>query len=387
MIRLLLLNWRDIKNPKKGGAEVFDFEVMKRLIQKGYEITWLSASFPGSASEEVIEGIKILRLGNQYNIHKQAYEYLKTHTFDYILDEYHGYPFMVGLYSKIPSSILIYEVAGKIWFQMWPKLIAIWGYIMEKFILFILKNKKFITISNSTRDNLIESGVKSNINLFLPGTKLIKKDFKKKNNQYFFVGRICKMKGINDLITAFSYLDDKNSKLYLIGKMDPTYQNEFDQLIKRLNLQNVILTGYIEEEEKNSIIASSLYLLSCSMKEGWGLVVTEANMLGTPSITYNVNGFKDSIKDNITGFLSPSNPIDFSNLINKSKKLVNYKDMQNEAYNYAQTFDWSVTTNHFDKHIRENMTPNKINIFGKLMVKGLFTSTSIVGSFKSKLSN
>ncbi len=38
---ILIYNWRDIKNPGAGGAEVFTHENAKRWVEKGNEVTYL----------------------------------------------------------------------------------------------------------------------------------------------------------------------------------------------------------------------------------------------------------------------------------------------------------------------------------------------------------
>jgi hypothetical protein len=59
-MRVLWLNWRDIRNPEAGGAEVLTHEVMRRLVKKGYQMTLFSAHFSNAQKEEKIDGIKII---------------------------------------------------------------------------------------------------------------------------------------------------------------------------------------------------------------------------------------------------------------------------------------------------------------------------------------
>ena len=49
-------------------------------------------------------------------------------------------------------------------------------------------------------------------------------------------------------------------------------------------------------------------LLMTSVREGWGLVVTEANACGTPAIVYDVPGLRDSVRDESTGLVVPPRP-------------------------------------------------------------------------------
>ena len=44
-----------------------------------------------------------------------------------------------------------------------------------------------------------------------------------------------------------------------------------------------------------------------SLKEGWGLIVTEAASQGTPAVVYNVDGLRDSVRNGKTGFVCEMN--------------------------------------------------------------------------------
>ncbi len=37
-MNILIYNWRDLRNPDAGGAEVFTHEIAKRWVEKGKEI-------------------------------------------------------------------------------------------------------------------------------------------------------------------------------------------------------------------------------------------------------------------------------------------------------------------------------------------------------------
>lgn len=46
-MRILALNWQDLKNPQAGGAEVHLEEILKRLVQYGHQVDLLCSNFPG----------------------------------------------------------------------------------------------------------------------------------------------------------------------------------------------------------------------------------------------------------------------------------------------------------------------------------------------------
>src|ERR1700724_4904844 len=50
-------------------------------------------------------------------------------------------------------------------------------------------------------------------------------------------------------------------------------------------------------------MAGAYALLMASVREGWGLVVTEATAMGTPAVVYNVPGLRHSVLHERTGLL------------------------------------------------------------------------------------
>ena len=64
-MRILWFNWRDIKHPDAGGAEVFTHETMRRLVKKGYDMTLFTARFPDGLTQEEVDGINVIRCGSR----------------------------------------------------------------------------------------------------------------------------------------------------------------------------------------------------------------------------------------------------------------------------------------------------------------------------------
>ncbi len=62
-LRILWLNWRDIRNPNAGGAEVFTHEVAKRHVGRGCGVTLFTSMFPGAEREEELDGVEVVRRG------------------------------------------------------------------------------------------------------------------------------------------------------------------------------------------------------------------------------------------------------------------------------------------------------------------------------------
>src|SRR4051794_38018360 len=97
---ILILNWKDIRNPSSGGAEIVTHEHAKRWAKKGHKVIWLCSSFKGLKKQETYDGINFYRFGNIYTIYFFApfFYLLSGINFDKVLDEVHGIPFLTPLY-------------------------------------------------------------------------------------------------------------------------------------------------------------------------------------------------------------------------------------------------------------------------------------------------
>ena len=54
-----------------------------------------------------------------------------------------------------------------------------------------------------------------------------------------------------------------------------------------MNIKDVVFYGHINDEVKSELLRKAHLLFVASVREGWGLVVTEANAMGTPAIAYD----------------------------------------------------------------------------------------------------
>jgi glycosyltransferase involved in cell wall biosynthesis len=94
-------------------------------------------------------------------------------------------------------------------------------------------------------------------------------------------------------------------------------------------------------------------ILVPAVLEGWGLVVTESNAMGTPAVAYNVAGLRDSIIDGKTGILvknkSPESLADSAICLLKDKDRLG--KLSFNALSFSRQFSWDNTANEFDRII------------------------------------
>jgi glycosyltransferase involved in cell wall biosynthesis len=84
-----------------------------------------------------------------------------------------------------------------------------------------------------------------------------------------------------------------------------------------------------------------------SIREGWGLVITESANLGTPSLVYDVSGVVDAVKKGEAGFIADQ--INYLSLVEKIKNMTpeSYAEIRENAFNYSLEFTWEQTANQF----------------------------------------
>lgn len=123
-----------------------------------------------------------------------------------------------------------------------------------------------------------------------------------------FVGRITRDKGVNEILEAFSRLDEK-CKLLIIG--DREGLNTIDEKLWSYaeKNQNIIISDFVQDIER--YYAAMDMLLLPSYREGFGMVIAEAAALGTPAIVSDIPGPIDVVKINKTAFIiNAKNPDD-----------------------------------------------------------------------------
>src|SRR6185312_6565233 len=121
-MNVLILNWRDPKNPKSGGAELVTQEHAKAWVKAGHSVIWFTSCFKGAKNEEMIDGVKVIRRGNALSVYLLApfFYFFSKNKFDVVIDEIHGIPFFTPLYvKKARKTAFIHEVAGEIWDYMY----------------------------------------------------------------------------------------------------------------------------------------------------------------------------------------------------------------------------------------------------------------------------
>ncbi len=361
-MKILIFSWRGPKHPHAGGAEIVTHEHAKAWIKAGHKVSLFTSYFPGAKSQEIIDGVNIIRKGGQI-ISVQFWAFIwylfqNKEDFDLVIDQFHGIPFFTPLFVKTKKLAFIHEVTKEVWkYNPLPQplqtLVGKIGAFCEPYIfkLFYLKIP-FMTVSDSTKNELAEIGIsKQNITVIHNGIMGPKKSiqFKKDKNTITFIGALARDKGIEDALIVFSKLSKQNSdfRFWVIGKHDDEYIVYLKALTAELGLtKKVKFWGFVSESKKFELLGKSYLVINPSVREGWGLTVMEAGLMGVPTVAYNVAGLKDTIINGKTGLLTKINrPEMLSDLVlellRNNKK---YQTLSKGVRSWSSKFKWEIST-------------------------------------------
>jgi glycosyltransferase involved in cell wall biosynthesis len=171
------------------------------------------------------------------------------------------------------------------------------------------------------------------------------------------LGRITAMKRTIDQVKAFELAkkEIENLKLIIAGYGDDNYFGKLMLYIKNSQFSDDIkYLGKISFQDKIEYMSKSHLISVTSIKEGWGLIVTEANSQGTPAIVYDVDGLRDSVKHNETGLICTKNtPVELSkNIIELLQNKNLYKKLQKNAWQWSKEITFKQCYIDFKKAIK-----------------------------------
>lgn len=348
-MRFLMLNWRDPRNPRSGGAERVTRAYLNGLAERGHDVYWFAPMFPGGASVEQIDHIHMVRGGGiGVSILKAIQWYRRQPRFDLVIDQHHGIPWYAPLWCRTHCVAYIHEVLGPIWdsFYHWPYNRI--GKYQERVTQRMYGNIPFWTASSHTRDHLILNGVK-NVTLIPYGVDTVaipQLDDKPLSTplRLVVVSRLAPNKRVDHAVRVLQWLMNHGVPAHLTVVGTGEVEGVVRQMVKDLNLEcAVTFTGPLAEAQKDAVLRQSHWLIHTSLREGWGLNVIEANAMGTPAAVYPVAGLVESTLDNQTGLVARTESPEalgecLRGVLNNQER---YQYFRRMAWERAKTFHWS----------------------------------------------
>ncbi len=313
--KIVLLNERDPRNPLAGGAEVHIFEIFSRLAARGHDVELLAATFPGCEPTELVDGVRVRRLANRYLYYGIVPFVLRSTVKksrpDVVVDVLNKLPFLSPWTVPTPTFAIVHHLMGTTAFRQVAFPVAAVSWASEKLIPACYGRTPMFAISPSSRDDMIERGVPAeNIHVLPPGIDDTVYtgggSAAEREPIVMWVGRLEPYKCADHMLDAFPGILKAvpEARLQIVGEGQA--RAGLEARVADMGLSDrIAFTGFISEQEKIDRLRRAAVVVNTSEKEGWGMTVIEGNACGVVSVSSDVPGLRDSVRDGETGLLYP----------------------------------------------------------------------------------
>ena len=356
-MRILVLNWRDIRSPGAGGAELVTHQVASRLVERGHDVTLFTSRPERQPARERIDGVDVVRAGSELTTRLHAPRFARRGSWDVLVEEINTLPYFAPLWSRCPTLLFIHQLAREVWFYESIAPLAHVGYAIEPVYLQVYRACTKVTVSGSTRDDLLGLGLGGPVHVIPEAVStpaLGRLPEKIPSARLVSVSRLVPSKRPDHAVRVLAALrrDVPDAMLTLVG--DGPQRRRIEALAHELGVTEALtLPGRVTEEEKLALLRDAGVLIACPVREGWGLTVTEAARLGTPAVAYDVAGLRDSIIDGRTGLLTRQAPDALAagvrRLLSDASRYARFRDA---GWRLASQLSWERTTDSFERVLR-----------------------------------
>jgi glycosyltransferase involved in cell wall biosynthesis len=344
---------------RRTGVEEYSYQVIKHLVDKfeNHQVVLYTRSSNPITTDLVIG---LLRIPENWKIKIIRWPYLWTqiglsleilfYPVDVLFVPAHTVPLIHPKNTLVTIHGLEYEFCPKA-YSSWARLYMRWS----------IRNscrwaKTIIAVSNNTKNDLAKSyGIsKDKIQVIYEGYNRnfqfpisnFQKNFKFQISNFkflLFIGRLEERKNIIGIIKAFEILKEQYKiphKLVLAGRFG--YGKEkIEASIEDSNFKkDIILPGYITDEEKWEYLKNADVFLFPTFYEGFGIPILEAQSAGVPVICSN----NSSIPEVVGNSAILVNPHNAEQIADAAYKLISDKilrdDIIKKGYENVKRFSW-----------------------------------------------
>jgi glycosyltransferase involved in cell wall biosynthesis len=316
--RIHVLAWRDLDDVEAGGSEVHIHEVARLWAATGLEVTMRTSWAQGQPTEATRDGYKVIRRAGRHMVFPRAALaelFRRTGPRDALVEIWNGMPFLSPVWNPGPRVILLHHLHAEMWsMTLGPKLGAL-GELFERRVAPPLYRRSAIaTLSESSKLELVsELGFPPDrVTVVHPGVDprySPGSDVESPEPLVLAVGRLAPVKRYDALVRAAHAARQRipNLRLEIVG--EGFERPLIESVVNELDAAGwVTLRGSVTEAEKIDLYRRAWIIASASVREGWGMTLTEAAACGTPAVVTRIAGHEDAVLDGVSGVLAAHDP-------------------------------------------------------------------------------
>jgi glycosyltransferase involved in cell wall biosynthesis len=316
--RIHVLAWRDLDDVEAGGSEVHIHEVARLWAAAGLEVTMRTSWAQGQPTEATRDGYKVIRRAGRHMVFPRAALaelFRRTGPRDALVEIWNGMPFLSPVWNPGPRVILLHHLHAEMWSMTLGPALGVLGELFERRVAPPLYRRSAIaTLSESSKLELVsELGFPPDrVKVVHPGVDprySPGSDVESPEPLVLAVGRLAPVKRYDALVRAAHAARRRipNLRLEIVG--EGFERPLIESVVYELDAAGwVTLRGSVTEAEKIDLYRRAWIIASASIREGWGMTLTEAAACGTPAVATRIAGHDDAVLDGVSGVLAAHDP-------------------------------------------------------------------------------
>jgi glycosyltransferase involved in cell wall biosynthesis len=350
--RIHILAWRDLDDPEAGGSELHASTIARIWAQAGLDVTMRSSAAAGHPAYARRDGYRVVRKSGRYAVFpRTALSGLvgRTGERDALVEVWNGMPFFSPAWARCPRVVFLHHVHAEMWrMVLKPEILARLGEMVEfRVAPPVYRRSRIVTLSSSSKQEIVEMlGLpECNISVVSPGvdTRFSPGGTRSPHPLVVAAGRLVPVKRFDMLIDTLVELRGRHPGLEAVIVGEGYERPALEGRIRAAGAAGwVSLPGHLSDSDLLALYRRAWVLASTSLREGWGMTVTEAAACGTPSVVTRIAGHLDAVEHGASGFLADGPELgDHLDLVLRDEAL--RRQLQKGAIELASRFTWEAT--------------------------------------------
>jgi glycosyltransferase involved in cell wall biosynthesis len=350
--RIDVVAWRDFDDPEAGGSELHAHRVMTAWSKAGLDVSMTTSSVPDARTVIRRDGYRVVRRAGRYSVFPRTMlsgALGRIGSGDGLVEIWNGMPFFSPLWVHCPHIVFLHHVHAEMWKMVLPTPLAECGYVIEHQLAPpAYRHSRIVTLSTSSKREIVERLriPPERVSVSPPG---VEPQFTPGGNRsadplVVAVGRLVPVKRFHLLIDALVAIKPLFPRLRAViageGYERPALE---DQLDRHGAASWISLPGYVADADLVDLYRSAWVVASTSLREGWGMTVTEAGACRTPSVATRIAGHQDAVIDGRTGMLVDGH----DDLVGALRTILGDEGLRQQmgtaAAEHAAHFTWDAT--------------------------------------------
>ena len=349
--RIHIIAWRDLDDVEAGGSELHAAMVARLWAEAGIEVLIRTSWAQGHPNFDRRDGYEVVRKGGRYAVFPRtalAEVRQRYGRRDGLVEIWNGMPFFSPLWASGPRVVVMHHVHADMWRMVLPPRLASLGDTVERRVApFIYRDSQMVTLSESSRREMLEIGfADDHISVVPPGVdpKFTPGGPKTPHPSIVAVGRQAPVKRFDRLIRATVRAREQAPDLTLTLVGTGPLRHELQELTASLGADDAVhFAGRIDDDALLELYRSSWAVASSSVREGWGMTLTEAAACGTPTVATRIPGHVDAVAEGVSGLLADDDDQLTAHLVAIATDPALRARLSAGALAHAERFTWEAT--------------------------------------------